>query len=86
MLSEAMDICTGTVDASATVNPSFKEPNVESGMVLPFQPMTMTFNDVRYWVSAPRSTLLRARLSALNACSFSLKSREPLHDLTLKQA
>ncbi|KAK9788281.1 hypothetical protein WJX73_004447 [Symbiochloris irregularis] len=39
--------------ATAVVNPSFKEPQVESGMVLPFQQMTMTFNDVRYWVNCP---------------------------------
>lgn len=32
---------------------SFKESNVEKGMVLPFNPLTMTFNDVHYFVDCP---------------------------------
>lgn len=32
---------------------SFKESNVEKGMVLPFTPLTMTFNDVHYFVDCP---------------------------------
>ena len=37
----------------AVADPSFKSPDVQSGMVLPFQPMTMTFNDVHYFVNCP---------------------------------
>ena len=29
------------------------DPNVESGMVLPFEPMIMTFKDVHYSVPLP---------------------------------
>lgn len=32
---------------------SFKESNVEKGMVLPFTPLTMTFHDVHYFVDCP---------------------------------
>ena len=32
---------------------SFKESNVEKGMVLPFTPLTMTFNNVHYFVDCP---------------------------------
>lgn len=32
---------------------SFKESNVDKGMVLPFTPLTMTFNDVHYFVDCP---------------------------------
>ena len=32
---------------------SFKDPGVQSGMVLPFQPLTLTFNDVHYFVNCP---------------------------------
>lgn len=34
-------------------NRSFKESNVEKGMVLPFTPLTMTFHDVHYFVDCP---------------------------------
>ena len=33
--------------------PSFKESNVDKGMVLPFNPLTMTFNNVHYFVDCP---------------------------------
>lgn len=32
---------------------SFKESNVDKGMVLPFTPLTMTFHDVHYFVDCP---------------------------------
>lgn len=32
---------------------SFKESNVEKGMILPFTPLTMTFHDVHYFVDCP---------------------------------
>lgn len=32
---------------------SFKESNVDKGMVLPFTPLTMTFNNVHYFVDCP---------------------------------
>lgn len=32
---------------------SFRESNVEKGMVLPFTPLTMTFTDVHYYVDVP---------------------------------
>ena len=32
---------------------SFKDPGVQSGMVLPFQPMTMTFHNIHYFVNCP---------------------------------
>ena len=35
--------------ADVSLNPS----NVDTGMVLPFQPMTMTFKAVHYWVNCP---------------------------------
>lgn len=46
---------------------SFKESNVEKGMVLPFTPLTMTFNNVHYFVDCPtvcpRSLLIIVLLS-----------------------
>ena len=32
---------------------SFREPKVDSGMTLPFQPMTLTFTDMHYYVKCP---------------------------------
>ena len=36
------------------------EANVESGMVLPFEPMTMTFSDLHYYVPLPAVRVLSA--------------------------
>lgn len=32
---------------------SFRDPDVKTGMVLPFQQMTMTFHDIHYFVKCP---------------------------------
>ena len=41
------------------------EANVESGMVLPFEPMTMTFRDVHYYVPLPPVSFYCDRLMKL---------------------
>ena len=43
---------------------SFKESNVEKGMVLPFTPLTMTFNNVHYFVDCPPVSLEPLALSS----------------------
>ncbi|DBB05992.1 hypothetical protein WJX82_004698 [Trebouxia sp. C0006] len=40
-------------DSMRKTGNSFKESNVEKGMVLPFTPLTMTFHDVHYFVDCP---------------------------------
>ena len=42
---------------------SFRESNVQSGMVLPFQQLTMTFHDVHYFVNCPPVMLSLACVS-----------------------
>ena len=32
---------------------SFRQPKVDNGMTLPFEPMTLTFLDMHYFVKCP---------------------------------
>lgn len=45
-------------DSMRKAGNSFKESNVEKGMVLPFTPLTMTFSNVHYFVDCPAVCLL----------------------------
>lgn len=44
---------------------SFRESNVDKGMVLPFVPLTMTFSDVHYYVDVPPVRLAAMLCSVL---------------------
>ena len=59
---------------------SFREPKVDSGMTLPFQPMTLTFTDMHYYVKCPP---VRSRLVSEAACILQaacMERAEGFHD------
>ena len=44
--------------------PALSQPGTRHGMVLPFQPVTLTFRDVHYYVSVPAVSSDQAGLRA----------------------